>query len=169
MIFESGYVVSIDDDCVWVETRQTSACSGCSAKVGCGQGFLDSVFSGKRHYVKVALENFKEKIAINDQVEIAIPEHIMLLGSFWVYLLPLILMIAGAVLAQNWAQETGDIYSIIGAGVGLVVAGLMLRWHSLRHQANPKYQPVLHRIIKSASQSASQPTNKLSEVVTIRS
>jgi len=153
-------VVSIEGDSVWVETRQTSACNACSARAGCGQGFLNSVFSGKRHHVKVAADSFKGQLAVNDQVEIAIPEHVMLQGSFWVYLLPLLMMIVGAVVAQQWSQETNDLYSMTGAGLGFILAAMMLRWHSARHQANPKYQPVLHRILQSA--------NKPEDVVTVQ-
>ncbi len=160
MICESGSVVSVEGDWVWVETRQTSACNACNARSGCGQGLLNSVFSGKRHLVKVAADSFKGKVSVDDQVEIAIPEHVMLQGSFWVYLLPLVLMIAGAVVAQNWSQETSDLPSIVGAGLGFLTAGIILRWHSVRHQANPKYQPVLHSILQSASKPA--------EVVTIQ-
>ena len=153
MICESGYVTSIEGGWVWVETQQTSACNACNARSGCGQGLLNSVFSGKRHHVRVAAGGYKGKVSVSDQVEIAIPEHVMLQGSFWVYLLPLVLMIAGAVFAQSWSQEVSDLHSMVGAGLGFIVAGIILRWHSVRHQSNPKYQPVLHRILQSGGRS----------------
>ena len=152
MICESGRVVSVDVDWVMVETRQTSACTSCSARAGCGQGLLDTLFAGKRHYVKVAVNGFSGKVAVDDRVEIAIPEHVMLQGAFWVYLLPLVLMIVGALVASEWSGIDSELLTISGAGLGFILALGILRWHSHRHQSNPKYQPVLHRIISPSTE-----------------
>lgn len=154
MICESGRVVSIEGEWVWVETHQTTACQSCSAKSGCGQSLINSVFSGKRHYVKVAVNSLKESVQLHDEVEIAIPEHAMLRGSFWLYLLPLLLLIAGAMAGDHLAGGQGDLYQIIGAGAGFVVAVLLVRGYSYLHRADPAYQPVLHRIVSSASVTA---------------
>ena len=169
MICESGRVVSIENDSVWVETQQVSSCTSCSARVGCGQGLLNSVFAGKINRVKVSADKLKDVVAVNDRVEIAIPEHVMLLGSFWVYVLPLALLIAGAVIGEQWAgvEATNELYSILGAITGFVLACLILRWHSTRHFNNPKYQPVLHSIIQSGSHSGSHSGNQPEDLVII--
>ena len=54
MICEKGIVVAVEEDFAWVETRQNSACNACSAKAGCGQGTLNKMFSGRRHFIKVS-------------------------------------------------------------------------------------------------------------------
>jgi sigma-E factor negative regulatory protein RseC len=151
MICEAGRVVSIENDWVWVETHQTTACKSCSAKAGCGQSLINSVFSGKRHYVKVAANGIKDKVHLHDEVEIAIPENVMLRGSFLLYLLPLAGLIAGAIMGQHFISAQGDLGSIAGAIAGFSITAVFIRWHSHRNSANPAYQPVLHRIVRSAS------------------
>lgn len=154
MICESGRVVSIESDWVWVETHQTTSCQSCSAKSGCGQSLINSVFSGKRHYIKVAANGIKDTVHLHDEVEIAIPEHVMLKGSFIMYLLPLVFLIAGAVVGEHFTVGKGDLGAISGAIAGFCMAAVFIRWHSNKNSANPAYQPVLHRIVRSASLSA---------------
>ena len=43
MLKESGKVVSIEDDGLWVETIQQSTCGSCRAKKGCGQQLLSKI------------------------------------------------------------------------------------------------------------------------------
>lgn len=150
MICESGRVVSVDGEWVWVETLRTSSCVKCSAKAGCGQSLLNSIFAGKRHYVKVAANGMADKVHLHDQVEIAIPEHGIVKGSFVMYLFPLLMLIVGAGMAQEMAGSS-DAYTIAGAAAGFLLSLLLVRLHAFLHRADPTYQPVLHRIISSAS------------------
>lgn len=45
MLTETGRVIAIDDDGVWVETLKQSACHQCKARKGCGQKLLASTFA----------------------------------------------------------------------------------------------------------------------------
>ncbi len=154
MICESGRVVSIENNWVWVETHQTTTCKSCSAKSGCGQGLINSVFSGKRHYVKVSANGIKDTVNLHDEVEIAIPENVMLRSSFLMYFLPLILLILGAIAGEQFIIGRGDLGAISGSFFGFSLAVIFIRWHSNKNSSNPAYQPVLHRIVRSASLSA---------------
>lgn len=151
MICESGRVVSIENDWVWVETFQTTACQSCSAKAGCGQSVLNSVFSGKRHYVRVAADPARGVVQLHDTVEIAIPEHAMLRGSFWLYILPLLFLLGGGIVGNHLAGGQGDLYPILGAVAGFGLAALLVRVHSYLHRADPSYQPVLQRIVRPSA------------------
>lgn len=145
---ESGQVVAIEKDWVWVDTHQTGSCQSCAAKAGCGQGLLSSFFSGKRHLIRVAINSIDEPVQLYDQVEIAIPEHALLLGSFWLYLLPLLLLMTGAVAGNYLGNAQGDLYSILGAASGFLLALFMVRGYSYLHRVDSAYQPVLHRILR---------------------
>lgn len=147
MIRETGYVACIDDRWIWVETRRANACAGCSARAGCGQGLFNGIFSGRRHYIKVPVDNHKGTILVHDKVEITLPEHALLTGSLLVYLLPLVFMITGAILGQRWSVGESDTSAIMGASIGFVLAGVLVRWYSVRHQADPLYQPALSRVV----------------------
>lgn len=150
MMLENGRVVAVDGHRVWVETRQNSACGACVAKAGCGQGVLNGLFSGKRHFIQVDSRHLAAPIQVHDEVELAIDEHVMLKGSFWVYVLPLLLMIGGAVLAQSWWPSAGDASAISGAVAGFVGGLALLRLHALVQRNNPAYRPVLHRVVRHA-------------------
>ena len=157
MICENGRVVSIEGDWVWVETLRTSSCVSCSAKAGCGQNLLNSIFSGKRHYVKVALNGFAEQVKLHDEVEIAIPENGILKGSLLMYIFPLLMLIVGAGAAQELVGENNG-YSILGAIMGFVSALLIVRVHSYLHRSDPSYLPILHKILSSPVAAASVQT-----------
>lgn len=151
MIYETGRIVAIEGDQAWVETRQNSACGACVAKSACGQGLLNSLFSGKRHYIRVDLSRAEKTVKLHDEVELAIAENVMLKGSFRVYLLPLATMIAAAIGAQYlWPAMEEDLAAIVGALVGFASGLLLVRLHSNRHVNDPAYQPVLNRVINSA-------------------
>lgn len=147
MMYENGIVVAVEGQWAWVETRQNTACGSCAAKAGCGQGVLNGLFSGKRHYIKVDTSRLNETVRLHDEVELAIAEHVMLKGSLWVYLLPLVLMIAGAVSAQSVWPAVGDTVAIAGAATGFVLAMLLVRVHAELQRNNPAYQPVLSRVV----------------------
>ncbi len=150
MICESGRVVEVEPGWVIVETIRTSACKSCSAKAGCGQGLLNSMSSGKRSWIRVSTKDFSELINVDDEVELVLPERVMLTGSFWVYLMPLLFLLAGAVLGSYGAVPADkETSAIIGSGLGFVIACLVLRWHAYIHRCNPEYQPRLQRISKT--------------------
>jgi sigma-E factor negative regulatory protein RseC len=52
MILETGVVVAVESDGLWVETIQKSACEVCVAEKGCGQKFL-SKLAGKTVSIRV--------------------------------------------------------------------------------------------------------------------
>ena len=147
MIYEQGRVVAVDRQWAWVETRQNTACGSCAAKAGCGQGVLNNLFSGKRHYIRVDASALDEPVHVHDEVELAIAEHVMLKGSLWVYLLPMVMMVAGAMAGQQLWPASGDPATIGGAASGFALALLLVRLHAVLHRNNPAYQPVLHRVV----------------------
>jgi positive regulator of sigma E activity len=64
-------------------------------------------------------------------------------GSFIAYVLPLLSMLAGAVLAVNYLPGNEDLLAVGGAIGGLVLGYAMVRWHGTRHRRDPDFQPVL--------------------------
>ena len=150
MICESGRVVEVEPGWAVVETIRTSACKSCSAKAGCGQGLLNSMSSGKRSWIRVSTKDFSESVNVDDEIELVLPERVMLIGSFWVYLMPLLFLLLGAIVGSYGAAPADEeISAIIGAGLGFVIACVVLRWHAHIHRFNPEYQPRLQRISKA--------------------
>jgi sigma-E factor negative regulatory protein RseC len=150
MLTETGRVVAMEADGLWVETIRRSTCGTCSAQKACGHGLLNKMSDGKRGYVRVLpgdqdIGNYK----VNDEVRISIPEEIILRGSFIAYILPLAGMLAGALGAVSWLPGNEDLLAFLGATGGLALGFALVRWHGVRHRHDPDFQPVLRSVVTS--------------------
>ena len=52
MLVETGRVVAVEEDSLWVETIRQSTCGSCAAQKGCGHGLLNRYADGKRGYIQ---------------------------------------------------------------------------------------------------------------------
>lgn len=141
MIEEQGRVVAVEDGAVWVETLRRSTCSSCSANSGCGQGLMDKLGVGQRRGYLRALTDLQ--LAVGDGVTIGIREDLLLGSALRVYLLPLLGLFAGAMLAEWLAL--GESFVILAGLSGFFAAWLLVRWRSRRHDHDPACQPVVLR------------------------
>ena len=141
MIEETGRVVALEDGAVWVETLRKSTCSSCSANAGCGQGLMDKLGVGRqRGFVRVLSDL---QLALDDVVVIGIREDVLLRTAVLVYLLPLLGLLAGALLASSLGLTEGLI--ILASMFSLLLVWLAVRWHCRRTQHDPARQPVVLR------------------------
>src|SRR5690606_26683622 len=109
---------------VWVETLRRSTCSACSASAGCGQGLMDKLGVGQRRGYVRALTDLQ--LAVGDGVVIGIREDLLVRSSLLVYLLPLLGLFAGAMLAQWLALA--ESFVILGGLSGLFSLWWLVRW-----------------------------------------
>ncbi|WP_373081080.1 SoxR reducing system RseC family protein [Zhongshania sp.] len=151
MITESGRVVGIDADALWVETIQRSTCNSCSAQKGCGQGLMNKAFAGRRNQLRVMLQNQSpDDFQLDDQVDIGIPERALVGGALLVYLLPLATMLI-AMTGVSYFFD-GDVAAATGALFGFFGGLGVLRVHAQWNRNNPAYQPII--LMKTASSGA---------------
>ena len=137
---ESGRIVAVDDDALWVETIRQSTCGSCSAQKGCGQGLLNKLGDGKRNHIRVLLGSAPvSDYRIDDQVEFVVPDNVLLKAAAVVYLLPLFAMLLGMGLAHEWFGSQG--LAAVGALVGFGVGFALVRLHALLNANNPNLQP----------------------------
>lgn len=155
MIAETGRVVAVEPSGLWVETIQRSTCGSCAAQKGCGQSLLARL-AGHTSYLWVVLDGRDSaRYQLGDEVQLGIPEDVVVKGSMFVYLLPLLLMILGSGLADTWFGSEG--LSALGALVGLVLGGFLVRWRAQQTRFDPRLQPVLLDKTSDADQADSQP------------
>ncbi len=155
MIAETGRVVAIESNGLWVETIQRSTCGSCAAQKGCGQSLLARL-AGHSSYLWVLLEGRDSaRYHLGDEIQLGIPEDVVVKGSLFVYLLPLLLMIFGSGLANAWFASEG--LSVLGGLLGLLSGGLVVRWRAQKTRFDPRLQPVLLDEAEYASQVAPQP------------
>ena len=138
MIVETGTVVALESDALWVETIQKTACEACVAQKGCGTRVL-SKLTGKTNRIRVLAEQSCDHLKIGQDVSIGIPEDVIVKGSMLVYFLPVICAVAGAWLGGS----SGDGASIVSSLIGLLLGGLIVSLQSKKTRNDLRYQPVL--------------------------
>ncbi len=147
-VTETGRVVAIEADGVWVETIRQSTCGSCSARKGCGHGLLNRGADGRSGYIRVLPGRLSlAELAVDDQVRFAIPGSVIVRGSLVVYALPLLLLLVGAVAGSRFATGTAvlpaDLYALAGAGLGFTIGAVAVRWHARLHRGDVRLQPTL--------------------------
>ena len=148
MIEESAVVVEAGDGYAWVETRRRSACGTCSASDGCGTATLAKVWGDRRTRVR-AISTLS--LQPGDAVIVGLAEGALLRGSLLVYLLPLALLLAGALLGQAAFAGAGEEPVILAGAMGLGLGFLAANIASRRWRSDARFQPVVVRRLDAAS------------------
>ncbi|MGS2718202.1 SoxR reducing system RseC family protein [Eionea flava] len=141
MLTETGTVTSVNNDSVWVETIQQSTCGSCRARKGCGQRLLSSTGIGSASVKALIDKNDTTKYSVGDVVNIAIPEHIIVVSSLLVYCLPLLLLVVFSGVAHTYFMA--DSILIVAGVLGLLSGAYIIRLHGLRYKNDPRYQPTV--------------------------
>ena len=123
---ETGRVVAVEPDAVWIEADRSAACNKCAARAGCGQGALSVVLqSGKGRVRATSGETLSAaQCNVGDQVVIRVPEATLLGGTLLIYGFPLV---TGAILSML-ASTRGDLWSAAAFAIGLLSGFAILRF-----------------------------------------
>lgn len=143
MIEEPGRVVAVEPGAVWVETQRKSTCSGCSVRNGCGQGLMDQL--GVRERRGLIRAHADGRLQVGDSVVIGIREDALLRGAALVYLFPLIVLFAAALLA-SWLSAPEPYVILAGLG-GFLSSWLVVRARGRRVAGDCALQPVVLRVM----------------------
>ena len=158
MLTETGQVISVDAEGVWVRVVRQSACNACQTGSACGQKSLSEYFSQRAmdFYVSNVL-GARE----GDCVELGIPENNLVTLAFLTYFMPLLALILGAIIG-DWSWEwmsnvsitslvpiSRDVAAIFGGTVGIICGFLLLKALISRGRSSLKREPELIRVISS--------------------
>lgn len=131
----------------WVDTERTSGCSSCSAK-GCGTGTLSKALGARSHRVRVRNPIDAQ---VGEGVVLGLRDDALVRGSFFVYIVPLLALLAGALLGETLAGRLGvawaDAFVALAGAVGLALGLLWLRSFGRRWADDEGHQPVILRRI----------------------
>lgn len=144
MIKEVGQVVAIDGDTVWVQTQTKTSCSTCQVNKACGTGIISKSFSQKVFLTPMANHL---QAQVNDQVEVGIPEDMVVKASLLVYFLPLLTMISGLIIGRMFFPNVAEGWLILSALIGLSVGFVLTRYIGQKISKNKQLEPVLLRIV----------------------
>ncbi len=147
MIEERGTVVAVEEGFVWLETQRRSSCGGCQASGSCGAATLAKLWPDRRNRARALSE---PGLRPGDEVIVGLAEGALLRGALLVYLLPLALLLAGALLGQIVFAGAGEEPVVALGVVGLGLGFLAVRVLSRRLQCDTRFQPVVLRRANSA-------------------
>ena len=156
MIEELGKVVATQGPMAWIETQRSSACDACSAKSGCGHSALAKLGAKSVHMeARCDIE-----VSVGDQVVVGVPESVMVKSSLLAYLMPLVMMLVGALIADSMGAS--DDATALAAVLGLAFGFVVLRWHFKKNQHDSRYQPQVLRRVTSPLEGACHRSDPLS-------
>lgn len=144
MLETEGVVVKLGADGAYVETARASSCGTCSSQQSCGTTSLSQLLGGKPRPFRVLNPI---GAAVGERVVIGLEESALLRSTLLSYVLPLALLMAGALLGSQMAPASAakDLYSVTGAGIGLMLGFAALKWVAARAGGQRQFQPVILR------------------------
>jgi len=141
MIETEATVVKLEHAVAYVQAERKSSCSGCSES-NCGTSVLAN-FLG----LKAPLYRARNEVGakVGDRVVVGMNESGLFKGTLLLYILPLLLLFAGALVGSALAAtaDARDGYSVVGAAIGLAAGFIGLKLFSARLGQGKQYQPVI--------------------------
>ncbi len=146
MIEESARVLRVEAGFAVVETRQRAACGSCQSSGSCSTSVLAGLF--KRHDNELRVLNSLD-VHPGEEVIIGVQEQALVKLSLLAYLMPIMGMIAGAIVTDRWVRDylsmSGELPQIIGGIMGLAGGFWLLQRFSRSRHNDPEYQAVILR------------------------
>lgn len=126
MIEQIGRVIGIDDDRVRIAFRPTAGCRSCAAGFGCGIGPILSLFRLGRETQIELRHSVGGGLQVGDHVTVRIAASALVRAAALAYLIPLLGMLSGSVLAGLLLPAEGDAAAVSGGITGLALGWLWL-------------------------------------------
>ncbi len=126
-------VVSTSDGMAWVTSSESSGCSACQSQSSCGISGLGKYLSRRR----AAMPLPQADAHAGDELKVCVDAAELLRAGAFAYLLPALLAVIGAALADTFLL--GDLAAAIGALTGFIAGLLAARFlaPTLRVQTSP--------------------------------
>jgi sigma-E factor negative regulatory protein RseC len=142
MATEKGIVFKVGEGLAWVRTSRTSACEGCADRKSCHISA-----DGKEMEVE-AINAIGARV--DDKVVLHMKSSALLKASFLLYVFPILVMLAAALIGQHmapaWDLNPSGFSAVCGIG-GFVLAFQYIRRKSNRLGRDHEFRPKIIRII----------------------
>ncbi len=142
MATEQGIVIKVGQDTAWVKATKSSACEGCASKGSC-----------------TAMGDEMEVEALNiagaktgDRIVLTFDTAPLLKATFFLYVFPILCMIAGAAAGLQLAPRLGLNPSGCSAVTGFLfffIAAFIVKIKGNKMSKEEEYRPKITRILKS--------------------
>ena len=148
MIEQVAHVHAINPTSVWLDTVRLSTCNSCSMKSGCGQRLMNQATNCKRSRIQLPLPT-QMSLQVGDEVVLGIPQKAFIKASLMTFAMPLVVMLATAIMAQalSASEPVIALTALVGLGLGLALVRLYSRSLSTSNNtsASNQWQPVILR------------------------
>lgn len=141
MLETRAIVVHVHGKDALVEAKGGLGCGNCDSEKGCGSGKLSQLFCSKPRQFKVHNE---ANAAVGDEVQVTLPDGVLLRSSILMYVVPLSLLLSGGMLGAHWATNAAsrDGYAALGSLCGLVGGFVLAKWMSKYLAVSAVARPV---------------------------
>ena len=146
MIEEYAIVTGNAESCATLELERPTACGLCGQKRGCGNATWGKFLGHKRHEF-IAKNPINAKIG--ESVIVGIDEQIILNSVFFLYIIPLLGLLLGAVFADMFFKS--QLYVLLSSVSGLILGFLWVKGYLTGNSGGVKkvlksnYQAVILR------------------------
>ena len=150
MIEERAVILSLQSEPSQTQTTATleierkTACGLCGQTRGCGNSIWGRLFG---HQTTAFRAQNRINAKVGDSVIVGINEKALLKSALLLYILPLVTLFFGAILASQLWQTDG--ITMLGAAIGLVIGLLWVKGHTMSNRYFNLQQPVILRLASS--------------------
>ncbi len=141
LVLESAKVVAVEPGGAWLEAGASTGCANCRAGKGCGVSIFQRLFRLPRHKVYLPTS---ESLSVGDHVVVGMSQRALLQASLWLYLAPLLGLLAGAIISDLLLGT--EAVTVIGAFTGLVGMLGFVRARQRRQARSGQFFPVLKEV-----------------------
>lgn len=154
---EVATVSQIEGDYVFLQAAANRSCEQCSSRAGCASlsslfNFMSRIARSSRAELPSASNQQTLKLPntldlkVGDQVVLELSTAALLKATAMMYIFPLLLVFAAAIIAKlAWGESA----SIVAGIMGLLIGLLCVRQYSQRPQVIEQFQPKLVRKINT--------------------
>lgn len=127
MLEMRAIVIQVQGEEASVQPLGKGGCGHCSSEGGCGSGTLSKLFCSSEP--RQFLVRNAARAKVGDEVQVSLPDGVLLRGAVKMYVLPMLLLLVGAIVGVAWASEAAsrDAYAVAGAVIGLLVGFMLAR------------------------------------------
>ena len=142
MMETRAIVISVEGKEALVESMQGGGCGHCDSENGCGSGKMSQLFCSEPRRFRVRND---AEAQVGTLVQVTLPEGVLLRSALLMYILPLILLLCGAMAGAQLANEAAnaDTYAALGGFVGLRSGFVLVNVLSVLRPLASIAQPVI--------------------------
>jgi sigma-E factor negative regulatory protein RseC len=142
MLETRAIVIRVEGREALVESMQGGGCGHCDSEKGCGSGKLSQLFCSEPRRFRVRND---ANAQVGTVVQIALAEGLLLRSALLMYMLPLLLLLCGAMTGAQFAggEQSREVYSAIGGLLGLSLGFAIVKVISLRRNFSAVAQPII--------------------------